>query len=410
MENFNKELFKFIIDGSTSYTAVKRIKEILLLNDYQELKENTKWILDKDKYFIIRNDASIIAFNLNKGINGFNIVATHTDTPSFVIKPNSEYMDNDYLKLNVAPYGGILNYGFMDTPFSIAGKIILKNNDQLATKIIDLKESIAIIPSVAIHQNSKANTNLNLNTALDLVPIISLDKDLKLTDLIKEKLNIKEEIYDYDLYLYNTDEPKIINNNFICSPRIDNLTCTYAALKGFINNFSDKINVLVCFNSEEIGSNTYEGADSNFLIDTLRRICSSINIDLDISLANSIIVSADNAHARHPNHKDIEDHTNIPLLNDGILIMRELTGTTNPYTSASFKKICEENNIPVSYYTSRNDLTTGSTLASLSLKHLSINSLDIGLPMLAMHSGRELIGIKDTYYLYKSFKAFYNVH
>jgi len=358
----------------------------------------------------VRNDASIIAFNIGKTINKqFSIVCTHNDTPSFTIKPNPEYYENGYLKLNIAPYGGILNYGFMDRPLGIAGRLILKKDKTFVKKIIDINKSVAIIPSIAIHQNDTANTDLDINAEIDLMPIISQDKNYSLVKLIKDNLNIKDEIFDYDLFLYNRDLATIINDEFIASPRIDNLTCTYAALKAFLNTFNDGINVLAIFNSEEIGSNTFEGADSNFLIDTLKRICGILGLELTTTLANSLIISADNTHARHPSHDELSDHTNTPILNDGILIMKEMNGTTNSVTSSVFKHICEENNLPYTYYTSRNDFATGSTQAGASLKHLSINSLDVGLPMLAMHSSLELIGIKDSYILSKALKKFYQV-
>lgn len=408
MKNFNNELLSFLNNGTCSYTNTKNIINILKNNNYIYLKENELWNLTPGKYFTIRNDTSIIAFNINKEIKeSFNIICTHNDTPSFTIKPNPEYYENGYLKLNIAPYGGILNYGFMDRPLGIAGRIILKNGKTLTKKIIDTKKPVAIIPSIAIHQNDTANSNLDLNTEIDLIPIISLNKNNSLNKLLKKELNLKNDIYDYDLYLYNTEEAKIINNEFIFSPRIDNLTCTYAALKSFINNFNNSINVLVVFNSEEIGSNTFEGADSNFLIDTLKRISASLNINITNALSSSIIISADNTHARHPNHDDLSDHTNTPPLNSGILIMKETNGTTNSISSSIFKTILEKEKIPYSYYTSRNDFQTGGTQAGASLKHLSINSLDVGMSMLAMHSSNEIIGIKDTYYLYKAFKSFY---
>ena len=407
MNNFNDELLNFINIGTSTYTCIKNIKNILLKNDYIELNELKSWKLKSGKYFVIRNDASLIAFNIDKNYNEqFNIICTHSDTPAFLIKPNPEFFQNGYLKLNVSPYGGILNYGFMDTPLSISGRIITKKNKTLKKEIIDLKESVAIIPSIAIHQNDKANSNLDLNTEIDLMPIISLKKDYSLEQLLKDKLKINDKIVDFDLLLYNTDKPKYINE-FIASPRIDNLTCTYAALKSFLNTFNNSINVLTVFNSEEIGSNTFEGADSNFLIDTLKRICASLELNVTTTLLNSIIISADNTHARHPNHDELSDHTNTPVLNDGILIMKEMSGTTSGVTGAIFKTICEEEKLPCTYYTSRNDFATGSTQAGASLKHLSINSIDVGLSMLAMHSGLELIGNKDTYTLYKAFKKFY---
>ena len=272
MNNFNKELLAMLNKGTCSFTCIKYIKDILLDNNYQELKETETWKLQAGKYFVIRNDASLIAFNIKKNFKEhFNIVCTHSDTPSFMIKLNPEFYENGYLKLN-GPYGGILNYGFMDHPLGIAGRIITKNKETLQREIIDLEADVAVIPSIAIHQKASANTNLDLNPEVDLMPIISLKKDYSLRKLIEDKLNIKN-IFDFDLYLYNRDQAKIINNEFILSPRIDNLSCTYAALKAFIYNTQDNINVLAVFNSEEIGSNTYEGADSNFLIDTLTKIC-----------------------------------------------------------------------------------------------------------------------------------------
>lgn len=408
MDKFNEELLDFLNVGTSSFTTTKYIKEILIKNDYQELGESCEWNFKSGKFFVIRNDASIIAFNISDKINKqFNIICTHNDTPAFTIKPNPDYFENGYAKLNVAPYGGILNYGFMDRPLGIAGRVIVKKDNDFKKVIIDTKDAVAIIPSIAIHQNDKANSNLDLNTEIDLMPIISNNKKNNLIKLLKEKLKIKDNIFDFDLFLYNSDLARIINDEFIASPRVDNLTCTYAALKSFLNNFNDSINVLAIFNSEEIGSNTFEGADSNFLIDILKRICAITNIDITITLANSLIISADNTHARHPNHDELSDHTNTPNLNDGILIMKEINGTTNSVTSALFKHICETSDIPCTYYTSRNDFATGSTQAGASLKHLSINSLDVGLPMLAMHSGLELIGNKDTYLLYQAFIKFY---
>ncbi len=410
MNEFNEGLLDLLKKGTCPFTCIKEICDILDDNDYKRLSERETWNLDYDKYYVVRNDASLIAFNIPQKIKKqFNIICTHDDTPAFTIKPNPDYYENGYLKLNIAPYGGILNYGFMDRPLSIAGRILYKNNNVIRKEIIDIKDNVAIIPSIAIHQNDKANTNLELNSEIDLMPIISLDKDYSLKKLLEEKLKTSDEVYDFDLFLYNTEEPTIINKDFIASPRIDNLTCTYAALKAFIDNFNEGINILAIFNSEEIGSNTYEGADSNFLIDTLKRICAKVELDLTEALANSLIISADNTHARHPNHDELSDHTNTPILNDGILITKEMNGTTNGITSAIFKKICNDNDIRWNYYTSRNDFSGGATQAGASLKHLSINSLDIALPMLAMHSSLEVIGINDTYLLYKAMREFYKV-
>ena len=409
MDQFNQDLINFLKKGTCIFTCIKTIKEILLNNNFQELTEEEIWNLEKGKYFVIRNDATIIAFSIGNKRNKFKIISTHGDTPSFIIKPTSEYYENGYLKLNIAPYGGILNYGFMDRPMSIAGRIITKKQNTYKKKIIDLKEAVAIIPSIAIHQNDAANSNLDLNTEIDLMPIVSLNKKDTLEDLIRNYSQVKDKLFEYDLFLYNKEEPKIINNTFLASPRIDNLSCTYAGLTSFLKSKSEDINVFVVFNSEEIGSNTLEGADSNFLIDTLKKICANLELDLTTTLNQSIILNADNTHARHPNHEELSDYTNTPPLNSGIMIMKETSSSTNSVSASIFKHIVESENIQYSYYTSRNDYATGSTLAGVSLKHLSINSLDIGLVMLAMHSSYEVIGIKDTYLLYKALKRFYEI-
>lgn len=409
MNNFNQGLIDLLKNGTCIFTCIKYLKNILQEHGYQELKENEIWKLKQDKYFIIRNDASLIAFNLPKQKDKFKIVCTHGDTPAFSIKPSPEYYENGYLKLNIAPYGGILNYGFMDRPLSIAGRIITRNKKNYKKEIIDLKEPVAIIPSIAIHQNDSANSNLDLNTEVDLMPMISLKEKDSLKDLVKKNTNITDEIFEYDLFLYNKEEPVIINNTFLASPRIDNLSCTYAGLESFLKSKTSDINVFVVFNSEEIGSNTLEGADSNFLIDTLKKLCAHLDLDLATTLNNSIIISIDNTHARHPNHDELSDHTNTPPLNSGIMIMKEINSSTNSISSTIFKHICENNKIKYSYYTSRNDYATGSTLAGASLKHVSINSLDIGLVMLAMHSSFEIIGLDDTYLLYKALKNFYEI-
>ena len=195
MDNFNKELLEMLNNGTCSFTCIKYIKNQLLKEGYQELREDYKWNITPGKYFVIRNDASLIAFNIAKKIKeNFNIVCTHADTHSFMIKLNPEFYENGYLKLNVVPYGGILNYGFMDRPLGIAGRIITKNQDTLKKEIIDLKDDVAIIPSIAIHQKASANSNLNLNPEVDLIPIISLKKNYSLKKLIADKLNIKNKL------------------------------------------------------------------------------------------------------------------------------------------------------------------------------------------------------------------------
>lgn len=412
-KKFNEELFEFINNATCSFTGVNTIKKILLANNFIELKENELWNLDANKkYFVTRNDASIIAFSLGN-IPNFHIVTTHIDTPSFLIKPKNIIYEKNYLKLNVVPYGGLLNYAWLDESLSIAGRVIIKKENIYEKRIIDFKRPLLCIPSVCIHQNDNANDNLELNSQIDMIPFISLknEKD-PLNNLIKKELNLKnEEICDYDLYLYATDTPTYfgIHNECILSPRIDNLTSTFSALKSFLNQKKNKNNTLFCaFNSEETGSLTKEGADSSFLMDTIKRITKD-TFDLAVVLNNSTIVSADNTHATHPNHPLNSDITNEALLNKGIVISKEITSTTNGITSSIFKGICEQVKVSYQDFVTKNDISSGSTLAGISLRHVSIDSIDIGLSELAMHGAKEIIGSHDTYSLYKALKKFFEI-
>jgi len=413
---FNEMLFSFIKASTCSFTCINEIKKELVNSGFIQLFENEKWNIKNGDYFVIRNDASIIAFSIGKKHKDcFNIVCTHSDTPGFSLKPKNEIYEYNYLRLNVAPYGGILNYGWMDRPLSIAGRIIYKEGNRYKKAIIDFKEPICVIPSEAIHQNDSANTNLDLNSQIDLIPILSLtdEKDV-IKKIIKEKFKFNKNISicDYDLFLHTLDEPTYIgiNNEMILSPRIDDLTCTFAALNSFIESKNEEnINILCIFNSEEIGSLTKEGADSSFLMDILKRISASIKSDISVSLHNSLIVSADNSHAVHPNHPGKSDVNNQGFLNNGVLIIREKDTTTDSVSSSIFKEICKKAKVPFQDYASRNDMSTGSTLSGLSIRHVSIDSIDVGLAQLAMHSANEVIGSDDTYYLYKAFKKFYEV-
>lgn len=407
---FNKNLINMIENSTSSYKTIYYLKEQLLNSGYSEIYEKDKWNISSGKYFVIRNDASIISFEIPKNYKDvFHIITTHSDTPSLLLKPSGEYTKSGYLKYNVMPYGGLLNYGWLDHPLSVSGRIIYKDKDVLKKKIIDLKDTLFVIPSVAIHQNDKANSNLDLNMQVDLQPIYGLEENnVDFIKYISNKYNIKN-IIDYDLYLYNNSKPQVldISNDLLLSPRIDNLTSVYAALESFLESKSSNIKVFCSFNNEEIGSLTEEGADSNFLIDVLKRICSSISIDISISLYKSIIVSSDNTHAVHPNHDEYTDDTGKVYLGKGVAIIKETTSTTNALSSSIIKTICNLNNVKYQDSTTKNDLTGGSTLSGISLRHLSALSIDIGAPQLAMHSSTELCSLSDIYELYKLMKSFY---
>ena len=409
MEKFEEDLSRFIEKGTCSYTTIKEIKKILEDNNYVELSENKKWNLDGDKYYIIRNDASIIGISFPKKESKiFHIITTHCDTPSLLLKPNGQYIKEKYLQYNIMPYGGLLNYGWIDHPLSLAGRIIIKKDNRLISRVVDFKRPLLIVPSVAIHQKTDSNTNLDLNMQIDLQPIIGLSENKNTwLDILKKEIN--EEIVDYDLFAYNIEKPVYIgkNNELLISPRIDNLTSVYSSLKSFIETESDNIKIFCSFNNEEIGSLTEEGADSTFLIDTLKRIATHKNIDISTSLSNSFIISSDNTHAVHPNHTEYADNTGITRLGEGVAIVREGESSTNGLSSSIIKTLCQNNNIKYQDSTSKNDISGGSTLSGISLRHVSILSIDIGIGQLAMHSGVEVCSINDIYELHKLMSIFY---
>lgn len=412
-KNYNEQLFTFINNATCAFTGIKEIKNILLQENFIELEENKKWQLKNNKnYFITRNDSSLIAFRTGTN-ESFNITCTHIDTPAFLIKPKNVIYEKNYLKINVMPYGGLLNYAWLDEPLSIAGRIIYKKGNKLFKEIIDYKKPLLCIPSVAIHQNENANDSLNLNNQIDMQPIISLkEHNDPIKDLIKKELKFKnnEEICDYDLFLYSTSTPEYLglNNEFILSPRIDDLTCTFSSLRSFLDaEVNNNINIFCTFNSEEIGSLTKDGADSSFLMDTLKRIAADLKLDISILISNSTILSADNTHATHPNHPGNSDVNNEALLNQGIVISKDNESTTDSITSSLFKEICKKAKVPFQDFVKKNDMTSGSTLSGINLRHVSIDSIDIGLGELAMHGSKEIVGSKDSYYLYLAFKKFY---
>ncbi len=411
-EKFNENLINFIKNSTCASTCIKTIKEKLLDLNFQELKETDIWNNIEGNYFVTRNDASIIAFKVKNESTSFKIITTHSDTPSLLLKNNGIYIKDNYLKHNVMPYGGLLNYGFLDTPFSLAGRIFIEQNNKLIKKIIDIKDEIAIIPSVAIHLNDKANTNLDLNVQTDLTPFFLVsDKASDFEKLLKEKLNLTktDKIRDYELFLYSTMPPKRIGlkKEILLSPRIDNQTSVFASMLSFIESDSKDISVFCAFNNEEIGSLTREGAESDFLITTLKRICNSLNLPLASALSNSLLISADNTHAVHPNHPELADETGKVFLNKGFAIIKETNSTTDACFSSLIKMACDKENIMYQDSTLKNDITGGSTLSALTLRHVSVPSLEVGVGELAMHSSLEVASLIDIYELYKMFNVFY---
>lgn len=416
MEKYVNELLNFIESSPTVYHNIHLIKAILNNFKYTELKENTKWELEPNKaYYVIRDGASIITFKTPIDIKGFHIVASHNDSPSFKVKPNGELNAGAFKKLNTEPYGGMIASTWFDRPLSVAGRVIVKTENGVETRLVNLSGHNVVIPSVAIHLRGGQQMDINLQN--DLLPVIGLTDENNTFIKQLEKCTIfseNEKILSHDLFLYNKEKGCVagFDNELVMSPKLDDLECVFASLEAFLEaKPTNKIMVCAVFNNEEVGSGSNNGAASTFLTDTLERICSAFNLDKYMMYANSFLVSADNAHAVHPAHPEKSDPTNNVQMNKGIVIKHHssLSYTTSGLSASAFKAICDKVGVPYQDYTNRSDLRGGSTLGRIALEKLSINALDIGLAQLAMHSVMETSGSKDIKYMVCALKEFYQI-
>lgn len=427
---YAEELIDFIYKSPTAFHAVDNIKESLKVDGFVELKEEEKWNLKKGgKYYTTKNDSALIAFTVGEGQveeEGFKIVGAHTDSPTFRVKPNGEIIsEGNYLKLNTEVYGGLIRSTWMDRPLSIAGRLVVKGENPLypVTKLVNINKPILIIPSLAIHMNREANSGGELNLQKDTLPLVAmiteeLEKENVLLKTLSKELNIpQEDIIDFDLFLYEFEKGAIVglNQEFISAGRLDDLQMVHAGIEAIKKAPITKgINVMVCFDNEEVGSSTKQGADSDMLANVLERIVLCLGKgkeDFFRALSKSFIISADNAHAVHPNSPEKADPTNRPIINKGpvIKINANCAYTSDADSSAVYETICTMEKIPVQRFVNRSDARGGSTIGPISSTHINIRSVDIGNPTLAMHSIRELAGVKDHTYVTKSFVRFYSL-
>ena len=419
--NHVKQLFKFIENSPSCFHAIKTITEELKNEGFVEIKEKDTWQIEQGKkYYVTRNLSSVIAFKIPQNdFKSFNIVASHSDSPTFKIKANAEIeVKNKYVKLNTEKYGGMICSTWFDRPLSIAGRILVKENNAVKTHLVNIDKDLVIIPNLAIHMNREVNDGYTYNAQIDMLPLYG-DNSSKgsLMKTIAKEVNVEEEsILGTDLFLYNRMNGTKIgaNEEYISSPRLDDLECAFTSLSAFLSeNTSNSASVYCVFDNEEVGSGTKQGADSTFLYDVLRRINISLGKteeDYYRLISSSFMVSADNAHALHPNYTDKSDLTNKVYMNDGIVIKYNANQkyTTDAVSASIFKSICDSVDVPYQTFTNRSDILGGSTLGNISNAHVSLNTIDIGLAQLAMHSTYETAGAKDVTYMIDAIKAFYN--
>ena len=398
------------------------MKKYLKNEHYIQLSENKKWNLKYGgKYFVTRNDSSIIAFVIPPdGFHGMRIIASHSDSPTFKVKENPELeSDGHYIRLNVERYGGMLCAPWFDRPLSVAGRVVVKEPETGAflTRLVNVDRDLILIPNLAIHMNREANNGYKYNAQKDMLPLYgTLGEKGTFMKTVADAAKVNEsEILGHDLFLYNREKASIwgASEEFISCGRLDDLQCAYASLRGFLAGTKEQYLAVHCvLDSEEVGSTTKQGAASTFLRDTLIRIHDCLGQtreDYLIHLANSFMLSADNAHAVHPNHTEKADPSNRPYINEGIVLKFNANQKycTDGVSAAMFRDICKKAGVPVQTFANRSDMAGGSTLGNISNTQVALNTVDIGLPQLAMHSPYETAGVKDTEYLIRATAEFF---
>jgi len=414
------DMIKFIDASPINMFVVKNAAKVLEEAGYKRISERETFDLYMgQKVYFIRNHTALIALNIGDELKddaGFNIIASHSDSPCFKIKPVGDGRTDAYNKINLEPYGGMLCSTWLDRPLSIAGRVMVCKDNKIETKLVNINENIMMIPNLCIHFNREANSGYAYNMASDMQAFIGENlsgeplKDL-LTKYIGED---KENIKNYDLFAYSRDDGYIwgTNKEYVSCPRLDDQECVYTSLKSFVaSNASRNVNVLYIADNEEVGSSSATGADGDFLERILYRTAQCMKLDFEKMISNSFLVSADNAHAVHPNNPGITDAYNKAYMNKGIVIKFNASNryTSDSLSSSIFQKVCEDSGVPYQFYTNRSDIRGGSTLGNILLNHVSLLSIDIGLPQLAMHSSFETAGCKDVEYAINAFKKFYSI-
>lgn len=420
-DTINKNLLDFLEHSPSPYHAVANMTAMLDEAGFVRLEEGEHWSLSEgNDYYVTRNGSALLAFRIpKKDFVGFQIMASHSDSPVFKIKSNAEMeVDQKYLKLNVEKYGGMICAPWLDRPLSVAGRVVVQSEAGVETRLVAVDRDLMIIPNLAIHMNRTVNESYEFNPQKDMLPLIGdIHAKGAFIKLIAEEAGVKEtDILDMDLFLCQRMKGTVLglNGEFIASPRLDDLQCAFASLTGFLaSEPSDSVAVHCVMDNEEVGSGTKQGAASTFLKDVLHRINTGMGRSEEeylMALSSSFMVSADNAHSVHPNQTDKADPTNRPYMNEGIVIKYSANQkyTTDAVSAALFKSICKKAEVPYQTFHNRSDMLGGSTLGNISNTQVALNTVDIGLPQLAMHSPYETAGSKDTAFLVEAAKVLFS--
>ena len=430
MKKFVENMLDFIYESPTQFNAVAVSAEILEKNGFEKLNPKENWKLEVGKkYYTTKNSSALVAFKINSDEiekEGFRIIGSHTDSPGFRIKPNAEMEScGAYLKLNTEGYGGMILSTWLDRPLAMAGRVFLRGENPFkpVEKIVNINKPVCIIPNLAIHMNRSINDGYKYNKQTDMLPLVGLineqlEKDNYMVKLLASELNVEiEEIIDFDIFLYEYEKGCFTgaNEEFISTGRLDNLSMYYSSVEALLDSDSKSgISIAVGFDNEEVGSATKQGADSNMLLNILERICISLGKDRQQffeAIENSFIISSDLAHAVHPNVNGMADPTNRPVMGKGpvIKVHAGQAYTSDGYSISVYKEICRECGVEYQEFVNKSDQRGGSTIGPISSTHIDIPSVDVGAPILSMHSIRELGCSEDFYNTYKTFMKFYEI-
>ena len=407
------ESLRSFLDASVSvYHAAACLEDTLKAAGYCRLREQDNWeLIPGGKYYVTRGGTAVMAFRIPQGApTGFMMSASHSDRPCFKVKENAE-LAGTYTRLAVERYGGMLLSPWMDRPLSVAGRVLVETEAGVESKLLNIDRDLLMMPNVAIHMNRTVNDGFKWNPAVDTIPLLGgKDAKGKFAALLEQEAGGK--VLGHDLFLYIRDKARVwgVDEEYISAAALDDLMCAWGCTQGFLNaSESEAIPVLCVFDSEEVGSSSVQGAASMLLPDTLSRICEARGLDLRQMLAQSFMVSADNGHALHPNHPELSDPTNAPVLGKGVVLKfnANLRYCTDGFSSAIFRKVCGKADVAVQTYCNRADIPGGSTLGNISLNHVSVPTADIGLPQLAMHSCYETAAVADAIALEDAMAAYY---
>ncbi|MDP3087171.1 MAG: M18 family aminopeptidase [Methylotenera sp.] len=422
-----QDLLNFIDASPSPWHAVESVTKLLKEHGFKSLIENQPWQFKKNgRYFVVRDGASIVAFVVgNKGLaeSGFRIVGAHTDSPGLRLKPKAAFSSQGISQLGVEVYGGPILATFTDRDLSLAGRVIVRDGETHMAHHVQFNSSIVRLPNLAIHMNREVNDKglvLNKQTGLPLIfgfSANSSEAQSQLTNTLAKQLNVEAtDIITWDLNVYDTQKGCFwgLNEEFIANSQLDNLASCHAAISALLSNKNpDSTCICALFDHEEVGSESATGASGSFMSDLITRICTSTGTGVEDrlrALANSFFISADMAHAYHPNHTSSYEPCHHTLVNQGPVIKTNANQrySSNAETAARFIQLCKNVDVPYQQYAHRTDLGCGSTIGPILAAQLGVASVDVGNPMWAMHSIRESAGVLDHGYMIAALKAHFN--